>query len=393
MKLQPTLRVAACAAALCLPELAEGQGAPPSGFGGPSSVGAELAAPHREPLADRISLGFDYSAMGQIARGDARDDAAGGVARLFGSFDLYGSEGESSGSLTFKIENRHKYGTEIAPQDLGFAVGYVGLTSLTFSDAGWVLTNLFWQHSAPDNSWAIVAGITDVTDYVDVYALGNPWAEFSNLAFSTNPTIPAPNQGFGLAGRVLFGSNGYVLAGLADANADPADPIQSLKDFFSDPEVFAHAEIGWVSSWENRFTDNVHLTFWHSDERQAAGVSSGKGVAFSASHRLGEKWIPFFRAGTSEGGGALLDRSASLGVGYDTGRKDDRIAVGINWGRPKQQDLGSSAEDQVTLEGYWRFRPLDWLDVTPDIQLVSNPALNPSASSIWLLGLRARASF
>ena len=47
-----------------------------------------------------------------------------------------------------------------------------------------------------DNRLAFVGGIVDVTDYLDVYGLVNPWTDFNNYAFTTNPTIPAPDQGW-----------------------------------------------------------------------------------------------------------------------------------------------------------------------------------------------------
>lgn len=64
---------------------------------------------------------------------------------------------------------------------------------MPFSDIGWALTNLYWEQHLWGNRVALVGGVVDSTDYVDVYGLVNPWADFSNLAFSTDPTIPAPN--------------------------------------------------------------------------------------------------------------------------------------------------------------------------------------------------------
>ena len=59
---------------------------------------------------------------------------------------------------------------------------------------------------------------------MDVYGLANEWTDFSNLAFSTDPTIPAPDQGLGAAALVRITPNYYLLGGLADANGDPSDP-------------------------------------------------------------------------------------------------------------------------------------------------------------------------
>lgn len=365
----------------------------PAQFGGPSSVGADLTTRiNAGRIADALHLGFDYSVMLQSAtEGSGLTEAAGGVARFFGTAGLYqGNAG--TGSLTFKIENRHRLSDEIAPQDLGFAVGYVGLTSLTFSEADWLLTNLYWQHSSPDNRWSVVVGVLDVTDYVDVYALGNPWAEFSNLTFSTNPTIPAPNQGIGIAGRYLWNDRLYVVAGFADANGDPGRPEQAFESAFKTGEFFYHAEIGLIGSYADRFSDNLHLTVWKSDARRAAGVTEGRGAALSASWRWGEAMLPFFRAGWSEGGGALLTRAVSAGLGYETGREDDRWAIGLNWGQPSG-DFGNDPDPQITAEAYWRFRLFDRFEFTPDVQFISNPALDPTVDSLWIFGLRARATF
>jgi porin len=359
---------------------------------GPASVASSLPEQSAFTTPPRLTFAFDYSVMLQAARGGPDKDAASGVARAFGQVSLYGSPGGAAGTLIYKIENRHRYG-DLAPQDLGFATGYVGLPATTFSDAGTLLTNLYWQHTAADNRWAIVAGIVDVTDYVDVYAFVNPWRDFSNLAFSTNPTIPSPNQGFGAATRVLIGSNGYILGGIADANGDPSDPGANLSDFVDDPETFKHLEVGYVGSFENRFTDNLHLTIWQSDTLSATSVPSGRGATVSASWQVSNGITPFARLGMGDGGGALYQRTASVGFGYATNRADDVIGFGLNWSQPNKDVFGDDMDDQITLEAYWRLSFLEKLEVTPDVQYVLDPALAPEKSDLWYLGLRLRAHF
>ncbi|NIQ95360.1 MAG: hypothetical protein GWN87_15030, partial [Desulfuromonadales bacterium] len=57
-------------------------------------------------------------------------------------------EGPFAGSLVYKVENRHRLSSEIAPQNLGFASGYQGIPGTAFSDYdGWGVTNLFWQQA------------------------------------------------------------------------------------------------------------------------------------------------------------------------------------------------------------------------------------------------------
>ena len=378
-------------------------------FGGASSVGGTLkkdaaAQPSAlKPYFDfksrveeniGLAFGFDYNALFQAATDSlGADNAAGGALRMFGRWGLVGNESVKTGTLVYKVENRHKLGTEVTPQSFGAEIGYIGLTAIPFSDIDWALTNLFWEQHLLRNRLAFVAGIVDVTDYVDVFGMVSPWTAFSNLAFSTNPTIPAPNQGLGVAASVFLTDNFYVLGGLADANGDPTDPGDSFDSFFNISEYFSHIEFGWVSSYKKRYSDNIHLTAWHADERELAGTPDGWGVAFSFSHLIKETWEPYLRAGYADDGGALWDRMISIGVGYNTGRQTDQLGLGVNWGRPSEQSYGSDVNDQYTVELFYRLQLGRLLAVTPDVQVLFNPAENPEEDSIVVFGLRVRLSF
>lgn len=287
-------------------------------FGGPSSVASQIQSDEKpkaslfgsdetaislrpyDAFKDRMQKGFglafgiDYNMLFQHASQSlGEDDAAGGVLRFFGSWTVLGQDSADPGSIEFKVENRHRLGTDIAPQALGGEFGYAGLTAVPFSDAGSLVTNFYWYQSLADNQVGYVVGIVDVTDYVGVYGLVNPWTDFSNLAFSTDPTIPAPDQGFGAAVRWSFAEHYYVLTGLADANGDPSDPLDSIESFFDDGESFKHLEVGWYDTWETRVENNVHLTLWQADERTEAGIPDGWGAAFSFSKKIKEQWLPF----------------------------------------------------------------------------------------------------
>jgi len=386
-----------------------------SQFGGPSSVGgtldndrkSEAMVPARADPVDQyfdfkkqveerygLAFGFDYNAVFQEATDSPGEDtAAGGVLRMFGQWTLIGRGTEGRGMLVYKVENRHRLGTDFAPQDLGFEAGYAGLTAVPFSDIGWALTNLFWNQHFLGNRVGFVAGVVDSTDYVDVYGLVNPWTDFSNLAFSTDPTIPAPNQGLGAAARVMVTDNYYILGGIADANGDPTDPGNSFDSFFDDAEFFTHLEAGWAESSEKGFSDNIHLTAWHVDKRKQTNTPDGWGLAFSFSRLFAEKWEPFVRAGYADDGGALWEQSFSAGLGYYTRKSSDLIGAGLNWSRPSSDTLGPGLDDQYTLEVFYRFYLLKTLAITPDVQLLFDPALNPNIDVVAVFGLRARISF
>jgi porin len=46
--------------------------------------------------------------------------------------------------------------------------------------------------------------------------------------------------------------------------------------------------------------------------------------------------------------------------------------------------------DQYTTELFWRYQLTTELAVTPTIQYIKDPALNPDESSLWAFGLRVR---
>jgi porin len=183
--------------------------------------------------------------------------------------------------------------------------------------------------------------------------------------------------------------NVYVIAGIADANGDPTEPDKSVESFFEDNEYFTHAEIGWVSSFARRYFDNVHLTYWHVDEREEAGVPDGWGLAFSATKFIDDKWMPFFRAGWSDGEAPLLNGMVSIGVGRYFSKRNDLVGLGVSWGEPAPDDL----DDQWTSELFYRLQVAQNLALTPSVQWVANPALNPEEDSLFFFGIRGRLMF
>jgi porin len=360
----------------------------------------ETMAPYfdfKRQLNERYGLAFgaDYSIVLQGASKSAgSDEATSGMFRFFGSWDFLGRESGNTATLVYKIENRHDLGTSTAAQDLGFELGYAGITAAAFGDyrnEGWGLTNLFWRQRLGEGRVTTVAGIVDATDYVDIYGLVSPWLHFTNLAFSTNPAIPAPNQGVGAAVGVRATDQIYVIAGVADANGDPVDPLGSIDTFFDDNEYFKHLELGFSSSVRERlFLDNVHVTLWHIDERSDTGVPDGWGVAISAAWFFEDRWMPFVRAGYADDGGALYEGSVSWGVGYYVADRRDVFGVGLNWSRPSDTAVAPGLDDQYTAELFYRIQLSQSLAITPDIQLIIDPGLNPDEDSIFVAGLRVR---
>lgn len=339
-----------------------------------------------------FSFSVDYSAVYLGAdESPGEDESAGGMVRFFGSWDLVGRGTKNTGAVIWKVEHRHAY-TDVAPSGFEFELGGIGLIEPPFSDQGTRLTNLYWRQRLNGGRITLMGGWVDATDYLDVYALASPWTGFLNFAFSTGTTtLAVPNEGFGLAAGAMLTDNVFLIGGLADLNADPTDPGQTLDSFFSDNEYFKHIEIGWTTSQDRIYLDNMHLTLWHSDERVEAQSPSGWGANVSWTKYLDGRWLPFARAGYASEGGSLMQKSVSVGFGYQPNPGKNLLGVGLNWGEPNEDTWGPGLDDQYTAEFFFRWQVTKAFAITPDLQYLKNPANNPEANSIWVVGIRVRA--
>ena len=351
----------------------------------------------KDRIKENNGLGFgsDYSfAYLKASDSPGEDDALGGMYRLFGTWEAFSDGKGNSGTLIWKVEHRHAYGSNIPPGNLGFELGYVGLFLPPFSDQGTRLTNLYWRQRMKAGDLVFVGGFVDVTDYMDVYMLTSPWTGYFNFAFSTgSASIPVPNEGLGLALGGYLNDNLYMIAGFADSNSDPAKPGDGFDTFFNDHEFFEHFEIGWNSTRETAFLNNVHLTLWHANEREAAAMPDGWGANISFSRSVSEHWIPFIRAGYAKDGGSLLEKTLSAGFAYQTVPGGNQLGIAYNWGKPNDSTWGPDLDDQHTLEVFYRIQLWKEVAITPDIQYIRNPALNPDDDSLWVFGLRGRLAF
>ncbi len=389
------------------------------GFGGPDAVERTIEADRADkggfiqtevfkPLEtwqERMerehgfSIGADYSAVTALASDalpGADDNASSGMVRVFGRWNLTGDGARTSGGLVYKFEHRHGFG-DPAPSDfyLG-SVGYAGFTEAPFSDQGARWTNLYWRQSLNSGRTVLLGGFLDVTDFVDVYGLASPWLHFMNLAFSTgSASIDLPNDAtLGLAVGHIFDNNIYVIGSVADRNSDPTDIGDGFETFFDDNEYFSSIEIGRTSSHSRIALDNVHLTLWHVDSRKQAGSPSGWGANFSWSQYFDDRYMPFVRAGYTDDAGSLLEKSVSIGLGYQPGTitpvAGDLVGAAFNWGEVNENAFGPGLDDQYTLELFYRWQFTRKVALTVDYQYLQDPALNPDESSSHIWSLRGR---
>ena len=74
---------------------------------------------------------------------------------------------------------------------------------------------------------------------------------------------------------------------------------------------------------------------------------------------------------------------ANLGFELKT-LEDQTWSLGAAWAEPTDAELNS----EYVLETSYAFQLTPYFSLTPDVQLLLNPARQPEESSVWVFGLR-----
>jgi len=352
----------------------------------------------RDAFFERTGLRFgaDYNTLYFVATDSLGDDTSGsGVLRLFVKWDLVGRRTKDTGSLVVKGGNRHSY-TDIPPSSFAPELGWAGALNLSHSDQGWRTTNLYWRQLLFGGRFISYIGFIDVTDYTDVYPLTSYYTTFSNLVFGTGSgTVGGlPDGALGTMAGFWLTDDFYAVGGLADAESDPPDVFNGFETFFDDFHTFKSFEVGWSPTKETFWANNIHVMFYQIDEVDTVGTSDGWGVSVSGAAQIGDAWQVFLRGGWGDDGGSPLEGSISTGFGYQRIPGGDLFALGLNWGRPNSDTYGvGDLDDQFTSEIFYRCQVTRNLQLTPSVQLLGNPALNPDTDMIAVFGIRSRLAF
>ena len=103
--------------------------------------------------------------------------------------------------------------------------------------------------------------------------------------------------------------------------------------------------------------------------------------------------MPFLRGAYTKDAGSLLEKSLSVGIGYQAQAFDGLLGAGFNWSEPNEDTFGPDLDDQFALEVFYRVPLGKRVAVTVDGQYIKDPAINPDESSIMMFNLRGRVAF
>lgn len=339
-----------------------------------------------------VSLGLQVYALYQEASSslDGRDDNAfGNINRFFGDWTIFRSDTGNLGRVEWRVESRSNIGNFQAPGSLGSATGIAALSpGFGYSeDFDPDLDVLNWTQVFANGRGKFTAGRLAFDLYFDDFPFLTYTRGFMNRSFIINPTMPTAGSG-ALGGVVEGFVTDHIWLGtqIFDANAVSGEFDW---DTVEEGEWLKAVEIGYAPSIAERYNNRIQFTYWEKDERTLAGVSKGSGWAVSAIHEIGEKYLPFIRLGHSDGGAGVVAESA-ISAGVEIAQRSDNVwTAGAGWAKPSRKTFGPGLDNETVLETSYTFQLSEKFSITPDVQVVFNPANDPSRSSVWVFGLRA----
>lgn len=309
------------------------------------------------------------------------------------SYDLLNRNQPDALSFDMAIEDRRPLGTDLAPLQAGLGTGSIVPTATTWGDFNFGITQAYVRQSLDNNRFQYTVGKVFAPNFIDSYPFFDDGRQYLNQAFSTSPTINSPGRGFGAVAAWFPGESGlYVMPGMFTTNS--SDTGSTIDDFFTKNEHFYMLEVG-ISGLAQKGTpiqargpsdtNNVHLTGWYRNANEKGPRAYG--VVFNANQTLGDSIMWFVRGGWSEGW--VTDRAVSVGLGWRPPSTSDLLGVGVGWQRPATPGVRS----QYVSEVFYRFQVTPNFAISPDVQLIIDPAKNPTTDTLWVFGLRSRIAF
>jgi porin len=344
-----------------------------------------------------IAIAGSYGALWQNYSSSliGQDNAVGGKFTLNAGYALLNRGRADTMWIETVIEDRRPLGTALAPLQAGLGTGSATATAPTWGEFDLGVTQMYVRQDLFNHSFQYAIGKLFAPNFVNPYPLFDDNRQYLNQMFTTSVTIPVPLRGFGMVGAWFPTDTGlYFKGGMYTVYSN--DTGFTVNDFFGKPNYFYHVETGWsgsagkgvpIQAFGPMDANNFSVTLSHKDPEQF-GPGEADGIAFNANYLVRDDLMVFLRGGKSDGW--VINANLNSGFAWRPfTTNEDLVGFGAGWALPANPLL----RDQYILELFYRYQLTSNLAITPDVQYILRPSLDPTKLEAWVVGLRTRLVF
>jgi len=245
---------------------------------------------------------------------------------------------------------------------------------------------LSWTQRFLDEKASVVVGKIHPNQYINSSPVANDESlQFSSVAFDGNNTPFIRTYAPGAVLEIQPSDRFYLRGLVVDTAASAETSLSTLND----GQLGFAAEFGFTPRVENRGQGHYRVGVWHSDDPK--DTDRGYGVYFNFDQEIYPNVMPYFQYGYGEPSVTSIDHFLAGGVGFlrPFDRHGDMFGFAVAWGHPSAR----STQSETIVETFYRLQVTDAMQLSPDLQLVFNPANNSRDDFIAVLGARLRFQF
>jgi hypothetical protein len=372
----------------------------------------ELADLRRRAYDDYgLTFGASYQQLYQYASATLPsamfNQALGGWAATSITWTPLDRGGDYQGTLVWRMAWRDSIGDHAVPAQFGLP--QLGAIWSNYEFTTWngrfAVEDLFWEQELGPFSFRV--GNQIPTSVFNFFRFKDARTSFTASPFAFMETIPYPTFGLGASFRWQpvpdTESGPYIVGTLNDMNGDPA-ALGLDWSTFGLGQYFYGMEVGYNWRRPNGEFDHFHIDLFYADERSTrmpeTSLNEPGGGFKVAVEKQVDRLVGFasYTYNTAEGGGisaTVAGQTAVAGVAYV--RPFDvrgEVAVGFMLSQSLPNIVpGIGRKDQYGVDTYWNIALAPDITLTPGVQLIWDPVLNPGVHFVAIPDIKFRVAF
>lgn len=305
---------------------------------------------------------------------------------------LFRSATWGTGSLQFEYDATPRYLTRQDAADVQSRLGLVTPIN-DVARRSFTFAQLTYTHAMPDNKWLVTAGQYPLWNFDGNAFLGNQQQNFDSYILAQNGSSTYRATGWGAYAQYNASAHVQLAGGVQATNNLSGETLSTRGAADHCCTWFAYAQ--WTPTLDG--VGAAQYSFGYFDTPGVPAQPASRNWSVNAVQHLGAQWALFGRANGAHGYVGAIASSYAIGAALNDPLRrapTDQVALAIGYSDTAPPPANpATARDEKVVEAYWTWTLFGGLLVTPSVQVIVDPALDPARRAATVLSLRATLLF